>query len=83
MDIVACTDNNYVMPTGVMMYSVCCNNSDVDIVFHIIISDVGTEEKEKLIKTIKPFKNKSIIFYDAKELNTSSSLLCILPISPY
>ena len=83
MDIVACTDNNYVMPTGVMMYSVCCNNSDVDIVFHIIISDVGTEEKEKLIKTIKPFKNKSIIFYDAKELNTSSSLLCILPISTY
>ena len=83
MDIVACTDNNYIMPTGVMMYSVCCNNADVDIVFHIITGGVGAEGKEKLIKTIKPFKNKSIIFYDAKELNTSSFLLCILPISTY
>ena len=83
MDIVACTDNNYIMPTGVMMYSVCCNNADVDIVFHIITGDVEAEGKEKLIRTIKPFRNKSIIFYDAKELNTSCFLLCILPISTY
>lgn len=62
MDIVACTDNGYVMPTGVMMYSVCYNNADVDIVFHIIAGGVGTEEKEKLIKTIMPFKNKSVFF---------------------
>jgi len=83
MDIVACTDNNYIMPTGVLMYSVCCNNADVDIVFHIITGDVEAEGKEKLIRTIKPFRNKSIIFYDAKELNTSCFLLCILPISTY
>ena len=37
MDIVACTDKNYVMPTGVMMYSVCVNNADEDIVFHICV----------------------------------------------
>lgn len=26
MDIVLCCDNNFVMPTGVTMYSVCANN---------------------------------------------------------
>ena len=83
MDIVACTDNNYIMPTGVMMYSVCCNNADVDIVFHIITGGVENEGKEKLIKTIKPFKNKSVLFYDAKTLDTSGFLLCALPISTY
>ena len=36
MDIVACTDKWFVMPTGVMMYSVCVNNPDMDIVFHVI-----------------------------------------------
>ena len=32
MDIVAYTDNRFVMPTGVMMQSACVNNPDVDIV---------------------------------------------------
>lgn len=71
IDIVACTDNNYIMPTGVMMYSVCCNNRNLDIVFHIITGDIGKEGKEKLNKTIMPFKNKKICFYDAKQLDTS------------
>ena len=86
MDIVACTDNGYVMPTGVMMFSVCCNNADVDIVFHIIAGGVGAEGKEKLIKTIKPFKNKSIIFYDGVKLDTSDFPLmknCHYPISAF
>lgn len=86
MDIVACTDNNYIMPTGVMMYSVCCNNADVDIIFHIITGGVGAEGKEKLIKNIKTFKNKSVIFYDAKELDTSSFPMmsnCLFPISAF
>lgn len=86
MDIVACTDKNYVMPTGVMMYSVCCNNADVDVVFHIISSGVEVEGKEKLIKTIKPFKNKSVIFYDGNKLATSGFPLmknCSYPISAF
>ena len=71
IDVVACTDNNYIMPTGVMMYSVCCNNRDVDIVFHIITGGIGKEGKEKLNKTIMPFINKKISYYDAKQLDTS------------
>jgi len=87
MDIVACTDKNYIMPTGVMMYSVCCNNTDVDIVFHIITDCDEAEEKEKLIKTIKPFKNKSVVFYDGGKLDTSGFPLtdsnCAITISTY
>ena len=69
-----------------MMYSVCSNNADVDIVFHIITGGVETEGKKKLIKTIKRFKNKSVVFYDAKELDTSRFPLmnnCPYPISAF
>ena len=86
MDIVACTDKNYIMPTGVMLYSVCRNNTDVDIAFHIITDGVEAEEKEKLIKTVKQFKNKSILFYDAKVLDTSAFPImenCHYPISAF
>lgn len=67
MDIVACTDTNYVMPCGVMLYSVCKNNKDVAITFHIIIDQSITEEqKESLKKVVVHFKhdNKSISFYN-------------------
>ena len=86
MDVVACTDNNYVMPTGIMMYSVCCNNADADIVFHIITGGIKAEGKEKLIKTIKPFKNKSVVFYDAEKIDTSyfpKMKNCLFPISAF
>ena len=46
IDIVACTDKRYVMPTGVMMISVCENNPETDIVFHIIVDDsIDIEDK--------------------------------------
>ena len=86
MDTVACTDNIFLMPTIVMVYSVCCNNANTDIVFHIITSGIEAEGKEKLIKTIKPFKNKSVIFYDAQEFDTSKFPLmnnCSYPISAF
>lgn len=64
MDIVACTDKWFVMPTGVMMYSVCVNNPDVDIVFHVIHDDSVTDlEKKDLEETTSSFSGKSILFY--------------------
>lgn len=39
IDIAVCTDERFVMPTGVMMLSVCENNPETDIVFHIIVDD--------------------------------------------
>jgi len=64
MDIVACIDKWFVMPTGVMMYSVCVNNPDVDIVFHVIHDDEVTSiNRSDLEKTVASFGGKSILFY--------------------
>ena len=64
IDIVACTDKWYVMPTGVMMYSVCVNNPDVDIVFHVFYDDsVTSKNRRDLEKTVAGFSGKSIAFY--------------------
>jgi lipopolysaccharide biosynthesis glycosyltransferase len=65
MDIVACTDKRFVMPTGVMMYSVCCNNEDADIVFHLVCSNnVSDKDKADLCGEISKFSGKKIVFYD-------------------
>ena len=72
MDIVACTDEGFVMPTGVMMYSVCVNNKETDITFHVVTNGVTQEDKRKLSDTVSRFGGgKSIVFYDTNELNTS------------
>lgn len=64
MDIVACTDNGYIMPTGVMMQSVCVNNPDVDIVFHIIIDgSVTTSDQHDLEDVAAPFSGKTVTFH--------------------
>ena len=65
MDIVVCTDNNYVMPTGVMFYSICKNNQNEEIRFHVIVDDSVTEDsRSSLTETITTgFCNKSIKFY--------------------
>lgn len=63
MDIVACTDTKFIMPTGVMMYSVCYNN-DLPIVFHIIIDASVTERNKKDLEgTIAAFSHKQVLFY--------------------
>ena len=64
MDIVACIDKRFVMPTGVMMYSVCVNNPDMDIVFHIIADNsVTSRDKCDLEETVTAFRGKQIVFY--------------------
>ena len=64
MDIVACIDKGFVMPTGVMVYSLCFNNQNVDIVFHFIIDESVTErDKQDLKKTVCDFKGKQVEFY--------------------
>lgn len=74
MDIVTCTDINYVMPCGVMLYSICVNNNGSSISFHVIIdSSVKEEHKESLKKVISQFSNykKTIHFYiiDGEKFN--------------
>lgn len=65
--IAVCLDKDYVMPTGVMMYSACVNNPDVDIDFHIIIDEsVTMAEQQDLIDSICMFEGKRVLFYNFK-----------------
>lgn len=64
MDIVACTDKKNVMPTGVMMHSVCVNNMDTDIVFHVVVDeDVSSVDCEDLMDVVAQFAGKTISVY--------------------
>ena len=64
IEIVACTDKRFVMPTGVMMQSVCINNKDVEVVFHIIYDDsLNSEDKRDLENIAAGFEEKSVLFY--------------------
>lgn len=64
MDLVACLDRNYVMPIGVMMYSVCVNNQDTYITFHLVVDESVTEkDKNDLSETVSAFCGKSVLFY--------------------
>ena len=50
IEIVACTDHRFIMPTGVMMYSVCKNNTDLEVCFHVIVDESVTEEDKEDLK---------------------------------
>lgn len=68
IDIAACTDRHFVMPTGVMMQSVCVNNPDVDIVFHIILDEnVKAGARQDLEGIVAPYAGKSVAFYNVSE----------------
>lgn len=80
MDIVVCLDKCFVMSTGVLMYSVCVNNPDVDIVFHLLIDEnVSANDQLDLENVIAPFKGKKVKFY----LVHSELLSASFPFSEY
>ena len=71
--IAVCLDNGFVMPTGVLMYSACVNNQDVDIDFHVLIDESVNEEEQKDLKdTISRFHGKRAIFYALKSMTALS-----------
>ena len=62
MHILLITDNNYIMPTGVLMYSIGINNRK-SIHFHLIVDEDFTDEsKDSLRDIVIKFSNK-ISFY--------------------
>jgi len=64
IEITASTDKWCVMPLGVMIMSVCVNNPDVTITFHILHDDsVSDKDRSDLEDTIVGFKGKTIAFY--------------------
>lgn len=75
MDIVICTDNNYVMPSGVLFCSICENNRQENITFHVIADQSFSDENRRaLLNIIKKYKKK-ICFY-----SIDSSILASFPI---
>ena len=68
IDIAACTDERYVMQTGVMMLSVCENNPETDIDFHIIADDnMEAEDRRDLEEIVTPYRGKSVVFYHTSD----------------
>lgn len=67
MDIVCCLDDNFVMPCGVLLLSICENNKAEDISFHIITEGLKDDNRIKLEAIAKQYDRK-ICFYN---INTS------------
>ena len=68
--IAVCLDKGYVMPTGVMMHSICVNNQDVDIDFHVLIDESVTEEgQQDLREVLVKFQGKRVLFYSVRSMS--------------
>lgn len=73
--IILCTDEYYVMPCGITMFSICQHNRHHQITFHVLIEGVSLEEKDKLKFMIKE-AGQNIQFY-----NVDSSLIGNVPVN--
>lgn len=63
IEIVACTDHRYIMPVGVMIHSVCKNNRDQDVRFHIIVDESVTEDDRNDLQDVAG--RDAVLFYEA------------------
>ena len=75
VEIVACTDHRFIMPVGVMMHSVCRNNCDLKVCFHVIIDESVTKDDKADLRDIASGMNVS--FY-----NADSKLFSSMPLVP-
>ncbi len=66
MDIVCSTDNNYVMPTGVMMCSLCENNRGEQVRFHVLNSNLTDDGKAALERVAKGY-GQEIVFHQMRD----------------
>lgn len=61
MEILLCLDNNYTMPTGVLMTSLSMNNNDVS--YHIIVNKSFSDENRVLLELLANQYGNRISFY--------------------
>lgn len=52
MEILCCTDHNFVIPMGVMMHSLCVNNKNNELHFHVFIDGTVTEGQKKELREV-------------------------------
>ena len=69
MDIVLCTDNRYVMPTGVLMYSIGVNN-DVPVNYHILVGHGFAEEGRFALEKVAKASDSRCHFCEINEFVT-------------
>ena len=55
INVVCCLDNSFVMPCGIMLYSLCENNKDVSLCIYVIHADLTEPNKQKLKTTVENF----------------------------
>lgn len=69
IQIVCCTDHNYVMPCGVMLKSLFVNNDKLHIHIHLIVDNTVDEHDKDSIKRIVTFEhNGELTIYNADEI---------------
>ena len=61
IEIALCVDRRFIMPTGVMIHSVCKNNMDQDVRFHILVDESVTEEDKEDLREVAG--RNSVRFY--------------------
>ena len=69
MDVVLCTDANYVQPSEVAICSICYNN-EMDITFHIVTDALSRKKVEELRPVIKKWDQK-VEFYTVDDKKCS------------
>lgn len=62
MDILCCTDTNFVIPLGVMLHSLCLNDRGNELHFHIIVDDSVTEKQKEALRSVVTGKG-DLCFY--------------------
>lgn len=67
MHILLSSDSNYVMPTGVLMTSICINNPDETIEFHIIVNVNFTDNDKGVLEYIAKKYNEIVHLYTVDE----------------
>lgn len=68
MDILLCTDNRYVMPTGVLMQSIGMNMAE-PILYHILVDEAFTQDSREMLKAeAAKFKSDCCFYVIDKEV---------------
>ena len=68
MDIAICINENYLMPSGVMLCSLFENNKEEHIVVHALLGKDGDKCKQPL-KDLTSKYHQKILFYDMSQIS--------------
>ena len=83
MNILTCTDSRFVIPTGIMLTSVCNNNQGDELNFFLIIdSSVTDKQKKSLEYEVKKFEKSTIRFFTIDVEDLKKYLVVVAPNFP-